>query len=486
MKSISTKLFLALLSLTAVILFATLLLARWSFDYGFLDYLNAQQQQRLNNMANDLSAHYQNNGGAWSESVSREYRDIYKKWFPGPASRPPHGRPPHDNKSSKDRGHLAHERAKADQKKHNSKFSKRFHEPIVVLDSEGNYIAGHTGSFDGKELLSASITYQQQIVGSIEAIKQIKVSSGVESAFSKQQTKASLIIAIICLAIAGIASWCLSKMLLAPTYKMKNAIGDLVKGDFSNRLDVNRDDELGRLMLDINKLSESLHQNRLSRRRWIADISHELRTPVAILSGELEAVIDGIRPLNKNTIESLDHEVNRLKHLIDDLYQLSLSDIGGLRYEFEPLDLAQLLETIIGQHASRISNAELSLNVDLTSSLIIDADSARLEQLFTNLINNSIAYTDAPGILDIKLSLDKQYAVLYFNDSSPSVAPDQLDEIFEPLFRQDSSRNRSKAGAGLGLTISKNIVKAHGGDINVRASKLGGLEFIVTLPMKRK
>ena len=82
--------------------------------------------------------------------------------------------------------------------------------------------------------------------------------------------------------------------------------------------------------------------------------------------------------------------------------------------------------------------------------------------------------------------MDKQHAVLYFNDSSPSVDPDQLDEIFEPLFRQDSSRNRSKAGAGLGLTISKNIVKAHDGDINVQVSKLGGLEFIVSLPMKRK
>jgi len=161
MKSISTKLFLALLSMTAVILFATLLLARWSFDYGFLDYLNAQQQQRLNNMANDLSAHYQSNGGAWSDSISREYRDIYKKWFPGPASRPPHGRPPFDKKSNKDGRYSAHERAKADQKKHNSKFSKRFHEPIVVLDSAGNYIAGHTGSFEGKELLSLLVQLKQ-------------------------------------------------------------------------------------------------------------------------------------------------------------------------------------------------------------------------------------------------------------------------------------------------------------------------------------
>lgn len=520
MKSISTKLFLALLSFTAVVLLATLLLARWSFDYGFSDYLNAQQQLRLNNMADDLSAHYEQNNGSWSDSTSSAYRDIYRKWFPGRADRPPplRGRnhPPFDSfgprsddfrspadgsqsvpdraRSGVDRKEQKHSKPYSGQPRqvghgprlHNDKQKKPFKEPIVVLNSVGGYVAGHVGVIDGKELMSASIIYQEKVVGAIKAVKKKKFTSSVESSFSKQQTKASLVIAISCLLIAGIASWWLSRMLLAPTYKMKSAIGDLVRGDFSNRLVVNRDDELGRLMLDINILSESLQENRSSRKRWIADISHELRTPVAILSGELEAVIDGIRPLNSNTIESLNHEVGRLKHLIDDLYQLSLSDIGGLRYEFNLLDVGQLLEITIGQHALRINNAGLTLNIDLGQNVIIDADASRLEQLFANLINNSVAYTDAPGQLDITLTQDTDNAVLCFSDSSPGVEVAKIEEIFEPLFRQDNSRNRRKAGAGLGLTISRNIVQGHHGSIDVEVSSLGGLEFTILLPIKRK
>ncbi len=484
MKSISTKLFLALLGFTSVVLLATLLLARWSFDYGFSDYLNAQQQLRLNNMADDLSAHYEQNNGSWSDSTSSAYRDIYRKWFPGRASRSLRlrGQRPFDDF----RPRVDDSQSGADRARSGVDGKKRFKEPIVVLNSVGGYVAGHVGVIDGKELMSASIIYQEKVVGAIKAVKKKKFTSSVESSFSKQQTKASLVIAISCLLIAGIASWWLSRMLLAPTYKMKSAIGGLVKGDFSNRLVVNRNDELGQLMLDINILSESLQENRSSRKRWIADISHELRTPVAILSGELEAVIDGIRPLNSNTIESLNHEVTRLKHLIDDLYQLSLSDIGGLRYEFNLMDVGQLLEIAIGQHVPRISNAGLTLNIDLGHGVIIDADASRLEQLFTNLINNSVAYTDAPGQVDITLTQDNDNAILCFSDSSPGVEDAKIEEIFEPLFRQDDSRNRSKAGAGLGLTISRNIVQGHHGSIDVEVSNLGGLEFTILLPIKRK
>jgi len=356
---------------------------------------------------------------------------------------------------------------------------------LLVFDDLGSFVAGDKGELKGKEILSAPITYKQKVVGEIQAQKKVKLSLGVESSFSKQQTKASLIIAVLSLLIAGVASWLLARMLLAPTYKMTDSIGALVKGDFDNHLDVNRNDELGQLMRDINRLSETLNQNQLSRKRWLADISHELRTPVAILSGELEAVLDGIRPLNQQAVESLNHEVIRLKSLIDDLYQLSLSDIGGLRYEFNSVDMTELIETVVAQHKSRVSDAGITLEFDLSRDVKINADASRLEQLLTNLLNNSIAYTDAPGKLLIKLEQQNDDAIITFSDSAPGVDIDQLEEIFEPLYREDSSRNRRKAGAGLGLTISQNIVQGHQGSIDVNASELGGLEFSVTLPINR-
>ena len=480
-----------------MVLLATLLLARWSFDYGFLDYLNAQQQRRLNNMASDLSIHYESNGERWSESSVKAYREIHRKWFPRHAGRrpPPPGKPPHlDSNASTPLGLPSSVNNAKPENDNVGPPSKRgpngrphrvFGGPIVVYDSVGNFVAGDRDEIKGKELLSVPIMHEENIVGEIQAQKKVKISVGVESSFSKQQTKASFIIAALSLLIAGIASWLLARMLLAPTYKMTDAIGTLVKGDFDNRLDVNRDDELGQLMRDINRLSETLQQNQLSRKRWLADISHELRTPVAILSGELEAVLDGIRPLNQQAIESLNHEVIRLKSLIDDLYQLSLSDIGGLRYEFSSVDVGELIEVVVGQHKSRIKDAGIVLNIDLSNAVKIDADASRLEQLFTNLLNNSIAYTDEPGKLLVALEQKNDAAVIRFIDSAPGVDTGQLEEIFEPLYREDSSRNRSKAGAGLGLTISQNIVQGHQGAIDVKTSEFGGLEFTVTLPIKR-
>jgi len=447
-------------------------------------------------MANDLSIHYEANGGRWSDASAKAYRDIYRKWFPGPKDRPPRpDRSPIDRLHSdgpppplQDRDSLRDKPQTLDgpqRRPPNNRPRKPFEDPMVVYDSEGAYVAGNSKGINSKEMLSAQIKYQQTIVGEIQAQKKVKFSLGVESSFSKQQAKASFIVAILSLLIAGVASWCLARMLLAPTYKMKHAIGGLVQGDFASRLEVSRDDELGQLMLDINRLSETLQQNQLSRKRWLADISHELRTPVAILSGELEAVLDGIRPLNQKAIESLNHEVVRLKRLIDDLYQLSLSDIGGLRYEFNEVDMAELIKIVISQHQSRIDNAGIVLETALQDGLKIDADSSRLEQLVTNLLNNSIAYTNAPGQLVISLEQKNDYAVIRFVDSSPGVDADQLEEIFEPLYRDDNSRNRRKGGAGLGLTISQNIVHGHQGAIDVKKSVLGGLEFTVTLPIKR-
>ena len=492
MQSISLKLFFALLSLTTLVLVATLLLARWSFDQGFLDYLNSQQQRRLTNMATDLSEHYVDNGYKWTEETTQAYQETYRKWFPGPAQRHPPLTSGRRHRDSIELGRDGMRKGGAERppppprSRFKRERGKALLGPVVVLDNQGAVIAGYLDLSDEQEILSVDILNDEKIIGKIQTIKRVKLSSGGESSFSKQQTHASYIIAIVSLLIASIASWALSRMLLAPTYKMKASIASLVKGDFSERLTVMGDDELGQLMGDINRLSETLEANRTSRRRWLADISHELRTPVAILAGELDAVLDEIRPLNRQTIESLNHEVIRLKHLIDDLYQLSLSDIGGLRYSFSQLNITKLLELVISQHAQRFDSAEMKLKVDIAADVYIYADEARLEQLFTNIINNSISYTDAPGQIQICLKEEGSNVLISFSDSAPGLETDVVNEIFEPLFREDASRNRRVGGAGLGLAICKNIVHGHHGSISAQPSGLGGLEFIVTLPVNKE
>ena len=505
MKSISAKLFLAILGLTSLMLVATLLLARWSFDQGFLNYVNSQHQRRLDLMATDLSEYYVENNYRWADDADSAFEFTLRKWFP----RARRGHRPRDRQAFSRRDHDDIDRLDGDQPRrrpppsdfvveqserdgelrsnaHNPRRFPRPRDSIVFYGLNGKVIAGNPKFLERMEVLTVDIQVNNKKVGELVTILRVNFNSDSESQFSARQTRASIIITIACLIVAGIASWWLSRMLLAPTVRMREIMGHLARGNYRERVEVSRSDELGTLMTDINRLAETLEKNQQTRKQWLADISHELRTPVAILSGEIEAMLDGIRRLDKNNVESLNYEVGRLKHLIDDLYQLSLSDIGGLRYEFDALDISNHVTNVIFQNRARIDAAEISLNYEIQPNVSISGDASRLEQLFTNLINNSIDYTDAPGCLEIDLRVSDDQVRIIFSDSAPGIEVSKLESLFEPLFRGDDSRNRQAGGAGLGLTICRNIVVAHQGNIDVRAASLGGLTFVITLPVLNK
>ena len=150
-------------------------------------------------------------------------------------------------------------------------------------------------------------------------------------------------------------------------------------------------------MGDLDRLAHKLEENRASRQRWLADISHELRTPVTVLTGEIETMKDGIRPLDMEQVHSLDQEVTRLRRLIDDLYELSVSDIGGLRYTFAPVDIRQSVTAAIEAVQMRANEQDIEIKVMGEIDKMISADSQRLDQLFINLLENALAYTDSPG-----------------------------------------------------------------------------------------
>lgn len=274
------------------------------------------------------------------------------------------------------------------------------------------------------------------------------------------------------------------RYLLSPLSDMKANVTQLARGNYGSQQDCQRKDDLGEVVQELNVLSSRLSENRLARQTWLADISHELRTPVTVLVGEIEAIKDGLRPFDQQQLDSLENEGKRLKHLINDLYELTLSDIGGLKYEFQVSNLTEQLASFLNTYQQQLADAGLRLSQNLCAhDLWINADSKRLEQLFTNLANNAKAYTDQPGELRVILQQQGKHAVLVFEDSAPNVPDDFLQKVFEPLFRQDESRSRRVAGAGLGLTISRNIVHGHGGNIFAKQSALGGLCVEVHLPL---
>ena len=304
--------------------------------------------------------------------------------------------------------------------------------------------------------------------------------------FLKEQTMVFIVVAWIVLFLAVGLSLLLSGRLVRPIRSLVEATRRLAAGEFTIRVPVGSGDELGQLAAHFNVLAMTLEKNELSRRQWVADISHELRTPVAILRGEIEAIEDGVRCLEPESLRSFHGEVLRLARLVDDLYQLAMSDLGALTYRKEKMDIVLLLKEMITIQLPKFAAKKIALTTSFPAKdkIVIIGDTERLRQLFTNIFDNSLKYTYPKGELHLQMGCHDENVIIDFQDSSPHVVKEDMERLFERLFRVESSRNRSTGGAGLGLAICRNIVEAHQGTIKAQSSPLGGLWIQITLPLQ--
>jgi two-component system sensor histidine kinase BaeS len=286
--------------------------------------------------------------------------------------------------------------------------------------------------------------------------------------------------------IAALAAVSLTRWLLWPIRDITAATHQLAAGDYATRLKVSSHDEIGHLADDFNRLAAILEKNELMRRDFMADVSHELRTPLAVLRGELEAFEDGVHDLTLEGVRSLQSEVRTLGKLVDDLYDLSLADVGALRYRMSDVDITELLREKLRGFHDRLAERNIAVESDISEQeLIVRGDEIRIKQLFGNLLENALRYTDPGGVLRVSCRREHVRVVIDFQDSEPGVSQERLPRLFERFYRVETSRNRDTGGAGLGLAISKSIVEAHGGTIAAQASSLGGLWVGITLPAAR-
>ncbi len=479
--SISKKLILSFLGLTLVVLVSTLGLARWSFEQGFLDYVNALEETRLHLLAASLSREYLDAGNSWSTLTRQRFEEILWEHAPGnldEASR--QGRPPPP-------GFMLPqpELSRSDPSRPGppGKGAPVLGPPTALYSVSGQRIAGMLPQLDDIKPISVPVLVDGEAVGELRTAPRRHFSSSQETAFSRQQWITSGLIGVVSLVLAAMVSMLLTRVLLAPIRRAISGISLLSNGDYSMRLNERRTDELGQLMGDLDRLAHKLEENRSSRQRWLANISHELRTPVTVLTGEIETMKDGIRPLDMSRVISLDQEITRLRRLIDDLYELSVSDIGGLRYSFTPVDIRQNVISAVDAIRMRADEKGIELKVVGEIDNMVSADSQRLDQLFINLLENSLAYTDAPGRIEITLSNSGDKIVIRIQDTPPGVDEDDCEKLFEPLYRHEISRNRRTAGVGLGLAICRNIVDAHQGSITASLSELSGLCIELVFPI---
>lgn len=301
--------------------------------------------------------------------------------------------------------------------------------------------------------------------------------------YAQSQLRVLTIGAILITVLALILLWPLANHFLTPIRQLNQAMHRLASGDLTGRLNVQRKDEFGTLQRDFNYLAKTLEAAQQSRNQWVADISHELRTPLTVLNGSIEAMSDGIRPMNAENLQKLQQEVSVLQRLIEDLYQLSLSDVGALQYSMEKLDWSRLVTQVAASMQDKARNKGLKIQTEIASDVWIYGDRNRLTQLLSNLLKNSIDYTDAiqetgeSGVIEVELSKasNENEWVLEISDSSPSVNQQELQNLTQRFYRTEPSRNRRTGGAGLGLAMVSQIVQAHSGTLQLTQSELGGL-----------
>ncbi|HEY0063120.1 MAG TPA: 7TM diverse intracellular signaling domain-containing protein [Telluria sp.] len=268
---------------------------------------------------------------------------------------------------------------------------------------------------------------------------------------------------------------------------VKTATGRIANGEFGVRLACGQSPELAELAGNVNAMAASLSRLEGARKRWIADISHELRLPLFSLLCETEALLDGIRTMNRQAVGSIHEEVLRLSRLVSDLHEVALSHLRPLPCTFSNWEPAVLLLKKNAEHARQAQAKGLQFTLDLPADgPRVQWDQGRIEQLLDNLVQNSISYTDAPGVIVLALQAGPERVTITLEDSAPGPAPEDLMHLFEPLYRAETARSRRAGGSGLGLSICQSIVHAHHGQINAAPSALGGLAIRIELPLFAK
>jgi two-component system sensor histidine kinase BaeS len=331
---------------------------------------------------------------------------------------------------------------------------------------------------------SVPILVDGQTVGYVTIAPRRQLSNPADQNFAREQERSIYLIAAVALIFAALISAVLARQLTRPIRALASGARSITAGRYETRIPAAHGDELGDLAGDFNQLAETLEKNRLSRHRWVADIAHELRTPLAILRGELDAIEDGVRSFDATTRRSLQAEVARLTKLVGNLHDLSVYDEGVLDYQSECVDIGALLGVVLENAENRLRDAGIELTRQLPNEIVnVLADATRLEQLFTNLLENTVRYTDSPGSLHVVCAVDSNMVDLKFADSAPGVPHRSLGQLFDRLFRVSTSRSRESGGSGLGLSICKAIVDAHGGTIQAMNSDAGGLLIRVRLPL---
>lgn len=465
----------------------------WNLRAGFSDYLQAQDGEHLSRLMEAAERDLAQRGG-----VPQDWRPVLRTWLEasrvaagrgappeGPPGGPPDEPPPPERAGPQGRPPPPEARRDPPPPRRDpSNFGPR----IVVLAADGvTPLAGRRETLD-RPGQTRAVKVDGQTVVVLRLAERAGPAEGVDASFLRRQYLGLAGVAAGVLVVALLLAWLVAQRWARPLAEAQAAARRIAAGEFDVRLPAPRAggaSEITGLHGDINGMAEALSRLETSRQRWIAELSHELRTPLAVLRGEVEALVDGIRPLDRAALASLQEEVKRLSRLVEDFHLLATSELRSLPCEFEAVAPAALVQAAVERVAPRARTLGLVIEAPLPQVLPAARwDGQRVSQLLANLLENCLRYTQAPGLVQVTARALGAGIEIRLEDTPPGVAEGDLERLFDPLYRVDPSRSRAFGGAGLGLAIARAIAQAHGGRLRAEASSLGGLAMVLTLPLR--
>jgi signal transduction histidine kinase len=363
-------------------------------------------------------------------------------------------------------------------------------ERLILVGQDGDVIAD---SRSGKPLpgnltrsldKGAAILVDEQQVATLLVYSSLGGLTASQEAFLRQVNL--LLIAAGGLAALGalVVGSMQARRIVKPVRALAAAAHRVAGGDLSQRIPITSDDELGEMATAFNTMAAELEQQHELRHRAMADVAHELRTPLSVLQLQLESIEDGLTQPTPDVINGLQADVAHLGRLVEDLRVLTLADAGDLEIESEPVEVIGLVRDVVERMQGTARAETVTLEPKLSGGeLQVVGDRQRLTQVLLNLLSNSLAHTPAGGVISVIADRTDDGVHVIVRDNGEGIANEDLPRIFERFYRVDRARSRATGGSGLGLSIAKSLVEAQGGTITVESQVGEGSTFTVWLPL---
>jgi two-component system sensor histidine kinase BaeS len=304
-----------------------------------------------------------------------------------------------------------------------------------------------------------------------------------DSQFLVNTRRAASVAIIMAGAVSILLGTILFRQITRPLQRLRGAVNQYAQGNLSVRTPVRSSDEVGRLAIAFNQMAEELEKQEELRQKMVADVAHELRTPLSVMRGNIEAMTDGLLIPDKEELVTLQDEVSRLTRIIDDLRLLSQADAGQLVLNLTPIEVNRFINRVVALMKPIADKDSVVIRALIgPAPMYVRGDEDRLQQALINLIENAIRNSSPGTRVEITAAVKEEIVLISVSDQGPGIPELDLPHIFDRFWRGDKSRSRASGGSGIGLSIVKQIVDLHGGAVQVESSDSGGSCFTIDLP----